>query len=413
MLKCRLVHSRWKASMDKVLERKCLEMWTKWEPYHQYPQLENTFPNLQLAATTKELMLDWVLCPSKIFEKTETEETNQEGTCSIPSKSLCVNYHPNRELNESHKLMRAVDLFSKCGHSLTCITFHGISIYPRVLNWVLNSMPNLKGMTISNLFVRTEWTTAPQFHPVGQLPLPSLPRLEHLRLFSVESDHFLFGERDTAYKWFMRSYAHQLVSLETDECFSYLKTTGGSTVFPKLKQFKVYKSKANFYSLYVPGTSFPVMERVSFVHLYEGLWWEELVSFVGLFSKTITHLHLDFQRNHFRPLQCALAEYERKPTRMEEGLQFSKLKTLGIFYPKVKGELEVIKKLLRMTPKLERLQFFQYQRGYDHFVALPEDFKKVRLHLERESYAELCPTLKKISVYFDWDERSKFYSMNF
>ncbi|CAL8130983.1 unnamed protein product [Orchesella dallaii] len=358
MLKCRLVHSRWKASMDKVLERKCIEMWTKWEPYHQYPQLEKTFPNLQLAATTKELMLDWVLCPSKNFKKTETEE-NQEGTCSIPTKSLCINYHPNRELNESHKLMRAVDLFSKCGHSLTCITFHGIYIYPL-------------------------------------LPLPSLPRLEHLRLFSVESDHFLFGERDTAYKWFMRSYAHQLVSLETDECFSYLKTTGGSTVFPKLKQFKVYKSKANFYSLYVPGTSFPVMERVSFVHLYEGLWWEELVSFVGLFSKTITHLHLDFQRNHFRPLQCALAEYERKPTRMEEGLQFSKLKTLGIFYPKVKGELEVIKKLLRMTPKLERLQFFQYQRGYDHFVALPEDFKKVIL-------VEFCFKLEvKCGVWRDW-----------
>ncbi|CAL8147222.1 unnamed protein product [Orchesella dallaii] len=432
LLNCRLVHSRWQAAMDTLLESKiCMESWKKLEIscydtviHHAYDDL----CDLQVISTKPESLMEWVLCPPSIYEASGSANP-------FPSKSLTVSHNTSGKLVESCQPMAVVKFFSQFGHHLTSLTLSSVSVGSETLRMVLGNTPHLKALRFDTVTIGIDPSEICSRSPTNSessSSLPQLPHLEHMCIFYTDMPHEDSdddSDDDTPhayrylYGWIVKPYIEQLVTLKTGSSFNYFPESLNSTPFnfEKLKRLSVWWIYDDFLKL--ENVNFPQLQYLCLgdVDLTQSL--EDAQKWLARFASTLVELHLDVEdftitlgieeRNrNTRYLQYSENQNAKAGLWSSTKTLFSQLTTFSIRYPSLPEEVEIVKDMIKHMPVLETLNFLRFncdsERDDDEFIE--EDKITAREHVEQEQYWTICPKLKRITVRMEVNKEGIFFS---
>ncbi|CAL8129312.1 unnamed protein product [Orchesella dallaii] len=392
-LNCRLVSARWKFWMESVLEKKSISIW-KAVPI-SIKSLEAEPPalkHLYVHETEDEFTpVKWAFLPPPL------ESWNGKGS-PFPSHSLkltsdfeeCNHLPPSPKPRRRAQLIRLTDFFSKFGEHLTSLILTSVTLSPETFLGILGNTPKLKALNLSTVF-RGDLANCAQ--------LPALQHLHHLRLFYVRimlkkaevhtiDYHYGGKEIKQLYKWILSPFKQQLLTLEID---------GGGGIetaanFVNLERLSI--SNVHTYPVGDPSFLQPQLflyPRLKSLFLTEFRirlnrdiveWFQQHIT---PFAETLVELHLAIRYGYFGGLNKAGPPKSIQKKTNE--VVFRELKTLEITFPKYPEEVEGIKTLIKMFPKLEALTFLDRKYGVDSENVV-----------DREEYKKVCPTLKKIRI---------------
>ncbi|CAL8129307.1 unnamed protein product [Orchesella dallaii] len=401
-LNCRLVSTRWKFWMESVLEKKSISIWkTKSLPI-SITNMKSEPPALWHLFVLKT---ENIFTPDKwAFLPPPLESWDGKGS-PFPSHSLKLTTH----LEDSDRLLRSpktrrraqlirlTDFFPKFGEHLTSLILTSVTLSPETFIEILENTPKLKALTLNTVVFRGDLVNCAQ--------LPALQHLQHLRVFEVRimlkkaetlTLEFYYGgmERKQLYNWILSPFKQQLLTLDTDG------RIGSGTVanFANLERLFIF----NVHLYHVGDPSFLQPQLFLYPRL-KSLFltaveirlnrdiMEWFLQHIAPFAETLVELRLAIPRDYFARFKRAGPLYRHPSKSIQKKTNeavFRELKTLEITFPKYPEEVEVIKALIKMFPKLEALTFLD--KNYE--VADAENV------VDREEYKRVCPTLKKISI---------------
>ncbi|ODM90527.1 hypothetical protein Ocin01_16155 [Orchesella cincta] len=372
LLQTRLVHPRWKLVMDELLEKWCLEFWTKWKAtYPSNVSNRYNFPHLSIGRSLDGSGMDDILCPPFL----------QEENRPSPTKSVCIT-----ERKKSKYWKREI-YFPKYGTTLTSLTLNQISaknpLPAKTLASVLNFTSNLKAIAIQNVCFQGDGVE------LQSMSLPALPHLEHLKFWGVKE---IFVD------WILKPYSKQLVTLETDRCIEWNPNDNDFLAYQSLKRLKVWPPLTGLVEAPVIP---PPLQFLSLGGLKTGDVGPNTLQLIqkciSHFSATLVDLHLEVS-NYLTSRPRVYASVKSEGGDKDEdavgppitNFSFPMLKTFWIFYPKTEGEVGIVTDFLQMFPALETLKLLLDSEDIDGHTA--------KEHLMEQEFWKVCPNLKTISV---------------
>jgi len=399
---CRLVHPNWKQVMDTVLEKRCMEVWTKWDPFCSHPQKHLKLPCLAGMMVKNEFQVDTSGCLPSVLEPAEADP---DGSNPFPFKSLYLDYckdglYYTKGIDYS-KMMNVTDFLSNCGHShhLTNLTLWfddlpaaRITFNVKHLQGILQLTPNLKALTLHGLaFIAMKTKRFP-------CELPPLPHLRHMRVlnttFNVNSTH----------NWLLEPYKQKL---ETVESIGHFSETYGHLDFPSLVRLHVGREESHDLRremlLFQAPVNIPLLSSLSLGNFRMGFGRAQeredagrVIKFLNNFSPSLVELHIFIER--FTRILAQLSTEEIIGTSNIFGL----VTTLSIPLPSCPEQTGRVKDWLKRFPGLETLCFITFRFKALDYSRVDDERKRANArnelvqHLQMEEYANCCPKLKTI-----------------
>ncbi|CAL8129314.1 unnamed protein product [Orchesella dallaii] len=423
-LNCRLVSNRWKLGMESELEKNALSIWKTMMRPVSCEGLEAEPPHLvHLSVLKPESRIDPV---ERAFLPPPMESWGEKGN-PFPSKSLRLTsdkedrHTPySKSSTRGSPLIGIIPFFSKFGAHLTSLILKAVTLSAETFVGILENTQNLKALSlIKVLFIMdiSDPTCA---------QLPSLRDLKHFRMFltnhvkpsikKFENTEYNFEDDDDLeiwlrqvcyyptdfvgdylcqsllYDWILAPYKEQLLTLDI-----YGKGgIGDSGNFTNLERLFISHVDQPFFLepnlfLYPQLKSLFLTEiQINFVE--DRIEW--LKRNIVPFAKTLEEIHIDFRPSNSRLLLqgvIPLFQFSRKEVPKNTGeVVFPEMKTLAIPLPKFRGEVQVIKDLIKGFPNLENLTFLI--RSWEYEVEMAQEM------VNQEDYGKVCPKLKKISA---------------
>ncbi|CAL8147225.1 unnamed protein product [Orchesella dallaii] len=426
LLNCRLVHPRWKSVMDSLLESKiCVKHWKRFEIAYEDELVKYAYDdlwNLQVISTERDFMLEWVLCPPSISDRSSSANP-------FPSKALTVSYNSAAKVVENCQPMGVVKFFSQFGHHLTCLSFSSVTIDPENLPKILEHTPHLKALTFSSVEIPIDPMDLSEirrrqrrrrFHRnknnYSISHLPPLPHLEHVNLLNC---YITSGEvrnnvevnvniDDAMYlcRLIVMPYIKQLVTLKTSIPIDVRRDPTPFT-FKKLTHLSTWYLED---LLMLTTANYPQLQYLCLGDVDKGNWkrmtLEKVQQCLARFANTLVELHLaiftsiqEGEFNNTRVLQYSENQEDNEHRWSRTQTFFLKLKTFSIYYPHDPEEVEALKDMLKYMPELETLNLLRFRSDFENGEVFSEEEKETaREHVEQERYWTVCPKLKKIAV---------------
>ncbi|CAL8126222.1 unnamed protein product [Orchesella dallaii] len=436
LLNCRLVHPRWKSVMDSLLESKmCVKPWKIFEIAYEDAFAEYAYDdlwNLQMISTKHGFMLDWVLCPPSIYNRSSSANP-------LPSKSLTVSYDSTAKLVENCQPMGVIKFFSQFGHHLTCLSFSSVAIDPENLPKILEHTPHLKALTFSSVEIpidpielseirqrRRHCRYHRNVNNYSVSHLPPLPHLEHVNLIGCYIKNPEFSNNaeentdDDMYicRLIVIPYIKQLVTLKTN-CPIDVRRKPTPFCFEKLTHFSIYIIE-DF--LMLTTANYPQLQYLCLGETGDDCWkrmtLEKVQQCLARFANTLVELHLaiftsiqEGEIEDTRVLQYSENQEDNVYRWSSTQTFFLKLKTFSIFYPHNPEEVETLKDMLKYMPELETLNLLSFRSDFEKDDEFSEEDKETaRVHVEQERYWTVCPKLKKITVRMRFMNKEIFFT---
>ncbi|CAL8112403.1 unnamed protein product [Orchesella dallaii] len=433
LLRYRLVNSSWKATVDTILERQFLSLWTEWNPIepeqhtielHHYVRVYNALEDadedgnpttgLILARAINDgvprLRPIWShlaendrsmnLIPT--FDHHLPDIHNSKLGSPIPTNSLRIRFHDKvwqekqifEGLRRSQMFVDLVVQYDHCFSYLKALLLTDIEMSLSNLEIIIGKLTNLRALTLEDTIIHVE--------PGNQeenTVLPPHSNLSHLRITSTNS---------TASQLLLKAYHEQLISLETNSCVPFFSKPYGN--LKRLKLITGLKPDPDAQFPQGEENPFPALKYLSVIihdgHIFE---WDELMQFIDALPRALTNLHLDIE-----PRWETEEEKIRQLT--SSGGTFPNVKMLGIFLPASPQHAECLRRLI--LPKFPNLQEIYLIDGswrlnyairggsYDidsvcrRLNAAKRVAKKVeQMVLRLQFYATVCPKLKYTKIY--------------
>ncbi|CAL8082027.1 unnamed protein product [Orchesella dallaii] len=407
-LNCRLVNSRWKSGMERVLEKNALFLWKKMSIPVFHGNLEAEPSYLGYLFVKKE-----ELSPAKmIFLSPPLESWGEENGNPFPSGSLKITSKLGKtrsvELTKDYQptLCELVPFFTKFGHHLTSLIFQSVTLSPETLIGILNNTPNLKALNLIRVLFCMDVSHCPE--------LPALQNLHHVRLVQVKTvadnkepqgahwyerdgEYFLMHENDNnddrkqLYNWILSPYKEQLLTLDI-----FAGGVGTASNFAKLERLVItYADELTCLQpnvILYPRLKSLLLTDVQVTYDEDRMEW--LRRNIAPFAETLSELYVDFPRRIGGEWLIAQPLFQLNPKsaqRKTKNIVFREMKTLVVPFPMYPQEMQVIKDLMKEFPNLETLMFlvrcWEYKvRTADAHMVLGEDYEKV------------CPKCKNLGI---------------
>ncbi|CAL8098264.1 unnamed protein product [Orchesella dallaii] len=403
-LNCRLVSTRWKFWMESVLEKMSISIWKAKSVPISIKNMEAEPPalkHLYVHETEDEFTpVKWTFLPPAL------ESWDGKGS-PFPSRSLKLTSHLENcdDLLPSPRprraqLVRLTDFFSKFGEHLTSLILTSVTLSPETFIGILGNTPKLKVLNLNMVVFRGDLANFAQ--------LPALEHLHHLRVFYVKIMLKTADARDIdfpynndkkikLYNWIYSPFIQQLLTLDIDGK-SGIGTVANFANLERLFISCIYNYDVADPSFLQPQLFLYPRLKSLFLRDVDIRWNRDIIEWfqqhITPFAETLVELHLAIPYGYSGGLNRVGPLFQHPPQSIQKKTNevvFQKLKTLEITFPKYPEEVEVIKALIKMFPKLEALTFLERNYGVD-----AEDV------VDREEYKKACPTLKKIRIR-DWD----------
>ncbi|CAL8112419.1 unnamed protein product [Orchesella dallaii] len=437
LLRYRLVSSSWKKTVDMILERQFLSVWTEWEPFEQYPYKMNMHDYYDYICGYDELEDDdrnpttgvilaraiiagvprlrpiWShfaehdrkanLIPS--FDHHLPAVHNPKLGSPIPSNCLRIRFNDKiwPEIKRFERSRRAKTLadfvvkYDHCFSYLRALLLTDIEISPSNLATILGKLTNLRALTLEDTLLHVEPETQEEN---AVLPLHS--NLSHLRIISTNS---------SASQLILKAYHEQVISLETNCWVPLFSKPYGN--LKRLKLITNLKPDAQFRQ--GEENPFPALKYLSIIihegHVFE---WDELSRTIDACPRTLINLYLDIEP------RWETEEDKIRQLAMSQ-VTIPNVKTLGIFLPTIPQHAECLRRLiLPKFPSVQQINLISGSWGcrsaihgksenetevYDREEVIRRlNAAKIvaknveRMVLELQFYATVCPKLEYIVI---------------
>ncbi|CAL8128421.1 unnamed protein product [Orchesella dallaii] len=418
--------------MDKLLEHKCLEYWTKWTPRKTFQRIQ--FPNVAIVISSFNENRSGIFVPpfyhfnptTPTVDYTACLPTISSGNhkgCPFPTKSVNLKFCKDRCLTEGQPVIRIETFFLKTGHYLNSLEICKLTIVPNVLGSILRNSPNLKALTIKYVAVGTRTFSQDEI-PIPTLPLEPLSKLRHLKLLNTWSDKS-FSQFDGVHNSLLSACTTQLVSLDADELPSVKKQP---LTFPKLRYLKGYpkESGSKFFHFWdLPESQYSIfsdIEHLSFLEidldLYTNCNLTKMLGFIDRFTKTLCSLYLDFKEHEETGFSSITQEGNSERNTYFRRMKFPNLHKFAFFYPSNAEEWQLLTKFLGMFPKMRTLNLLYNKfrpEGNGSNNVEPEEAIAVETFIteKKQEFLLMCPDLKRISVDFDSESVEPMYKISY
>ncbi|CAL8129297.1 unnamed protein product [Orchesella dallaii] len=398
-LNCREVNSHWKSGIESVLEKKSISTW-KTMP----------FPVTIHNMTSEPRTLGHVFVIKPKGEHTPMEsaylppalELWEEKENPFPSRSLVltsdlahsyITYLKSRRARGT-QVIGLVPFFSMVGEHLTSLILATVTLSSKTLVGILENTPELKALSLIRVLIPQE------ISPCAQLP--ALRNLKHVQMFQVfmlekgkkyDWSDFNYDDEDKKKlcSWILQPYKGQLLTLDSDGqgCI------GTEANFGNLERLFV----SNVYDLSFLHPELFIYSRLKSLFLtnikskFDGERKEWFQRNIGPFAETLTELQLDIPSRILGKLLAKEPMFKISPEATQKKINkvvFQEMKALAITFPKLAGEAQLIKNMIKEFPNLEALTFLI--RGGEYQVAGAQNL------VDQEEYGKVCLKLKKIRI---------------
>jgi len=409
ILACRLMNKYWKTVAEKIVEPatiSALEVQFCGLPRSEQKRREtiiSLIPTMYLASNPQQGHfgpLEELWCPNLL---------KNSGLNPFPSKALLISGDgQTRTFPTSHfSQMPVLKMISgwRLGHNLTSFILEGFRMAPYILMLLLQQMPNLKILKISDGFV--VMNVGDEGLETDKFQLAPLDKLEVLKVannyitiaFQNQSADFISGGN----LWIINSYVGSttLTQLEIDDEENKIDISIQN--FPNLKKLKLNWMKLGVFE---SSQSLP-LEHLSIERMdASDTTFEKFAGFLNNFASTL--VHLEIIGLSMDQLKLEEFDFRRQVTPV-----FPNLKFFSWRYPlNEKAMLALALYFLPKLPALEKLELtgFRYSTEVVNDddpevddpddVPLPEgDKKEIKDFLERENYWAICSKLESIHVF--------------
>jgi len=284
LLSLRLVNSAWKSAATSVLQRRCLELSTRWKPLDQASRTK-WFPHLVVVPTLRKRFLSTAFFPRGV-------SSLPRGAAPIVTNSLVLgDFRPGAFPNlETKKRLNVFTLLRHQAENLTSLQIHKVRASQGQLYKLLQQTPNLKALTLEDIY----WQTENRGAISAEIPtsVSPVPKLTHLTLGYSSDPHC---------QWLVKMVGPQLIHLDfycADRVLPFnlehydLDTAGGTCrPFHQLKRLRIVKPSREF----LLGTGVQLAIPLEYLCI-TGLWTRvssddvtvfiERLRFVSLFIKS-------------------------------------------------------------------------------------------------------------------------------
>jgi len=390
MLKCRLINSYWKAVVDSLQEKRILSSWLTWNATDAFDKdIFRIMPTLEVFNGYGAKIPDYLNCHSAL-----KEEAFKNGYNPFPNKSLCIYpyddshifdapaprewYFEMRDLIGREGIEMYLFLIDH-GHHLTSLALHKIRVKPAQLHQILNHLPNLKALTLFDIWFRDH---IDQFFNENPLE-DGLPMLTHLRV-QTSGPAWI--------QWLVDCCAANLVRLELDiQEITTRINRETDWALEKLEKLTIRDYNGNSLQ---NKAALPHLKclSINFKKKHEENKDVSILNFVKQFSTTLEVLNLG--------PDIRLKELGKRDEWEGDESMFHKVTNLSMQVPWLAdNDVDVLR--LHIFLKFPNLEYLELQRfSHDLNEGNTEEAIRARAvkHIEELKYFQFCPKLKTVSV---------------